>query len=152
MTDPLTFTSATPRHALPTLFAGQAQKEFSVNEALARLDALTHPCVEGESSTPPSSPSPGEAWLVAEGGSGAWSAHDGKLACFTGGSWIFSAPTPGMQVFDRQAGVRAVYDGEWHRSAAVGAPSGGATVDSEARAAIAGLIDALVIAGIVPQA
>ena len=28
MSDPVTFTSATPRHALPLLFSGQAQKEL----------------------------------------------------------------------------------------------------------------------------
>ena len=40
--------------------------------------------------------------------------------------------------------------GAWLRAAAIGAPSGGTTADSEARTAIAGLIGALVAAGIVP--
>ena len=33
MTDPLIFPSATPRYSLPQLFAGQAQKEATVNAA-----------------------------------------------------------------------------------------------------------------------
>ncbi len=42
MSDPVQFEGATPRFALPLLFAGQAQKEFFVNEALLRADMVLH--------------------------------------------------------------------------------------------------------------
>ena len=40
MSLPVDFDTATARHGFPMLVAGQAQKEFFVNEALARIDAL----------------------------------------------------------------------------------------------------------------
>jgi len=42
MTDPITFDSTSPRFGLPLLFSGQVQKEVYLNEALSRLDGLTH--------------------------------------------------------------------------------------------------------------
>ena len=80
MPDPLTFTSTTPRHSLPYLFSGQSQKELYVNEAHAILDSLLHPAIEGELAAPPTSPAEGQCWLVAPGGSDAWTGHDGEVA------------------------------------------------------------------------
>ena len=80
MTDPISFTPATPRFALPLLFAGQSQKEFYVNEAHALTDALLHAACEGETADPPPAPIEGEAWLVASGAAGEWAGQDGKLA------------------------------------------------------------------------
>ena len=63
MSDPL-YDSRTARFDLPLLFAGQAQKEGTVNEVAARIDALLHGAIEGELAAPPISPSDGQAWLV----------------------------------------------------------------------------------------
>lgn len=150
MTDPLSFTSASPRFALPLLHVGQAQKEVTVNEAVVRMSALLHPTVEAEQDTPPVSPVEGQAWLVAEGGTGQWSGYDGHLAHFAGGTWIFIAPEDGMQMFDKAAGQHIRYDGSWTRAAAPAEPSGGATIDAEARTAISGILAALRHCAILP--
>ena len=109
MTEPVAFDTTTPRQALPMLVAGQAQKEFFVNEAFARIDALLHPVVEGVASTPPASPASGESWVVADPASDEWAGHAHALASWDGGQWTFCAPTEGLQVFDRTLGARRVF-------------------------------------------
>lgn len=150
MTDPLSFTSATPRFALPFLFAGQAQKEFFVNEAHARLDVLLHAAVSGEASEPPADPVDGDCWLVGAAATGDWSGQDGALAGRQGGAWTFVTPSPGMRLYDASTGQLLLYSGEWRRSEAPAAPTGGAVVDSEARDTLATLIEALTAAGVFP--
>ncbi|MDE1468574.1 DUF2793 domain-containing protein [Aurantiacibacter sp. D1-12] len=150
MTDPVSFTAATPRYVLPNLFTAQAQKEFTINEAHARLDILLHPAVEGEANVPPVTPPDGATWIVGSTPSGDWADNAGDLASWQAGNWVFVSPQPGMQVFDQAARVTARFDGVWQYAATVSAPSGGTTEDTEARAAITGLIAALVSAGILP--
>ncbi len=148
MTDPITFQSQSPRFRLPFLFAAQAQKEFFVNEALARIDLLLHPAIEAERADPPSSPQDGEAWLVGENATGAWSGMDGRLAGHVAGDWAFADPADGMRIWDRDTAQWIVHIGTWQRISAPADPSGGGTIDAEARAAIVNLIETLRNAGI----
>jgi hypothetical protein len=150
MTDPISFPSSTPRYGLPLLFAGQSQKEFYVNEAHALTDALLHAACEGEAADPPGTPAEGEAWLVASSATGEWAGEDGKLAARQAGNWLFASPNDGMRLLDRSTGQVLLYRGGWQRPAVPEAPAGGAVVDAEARTAIAGLVSALVAAGIFP--
>ena len=55
-----------------------------------------------------------------------------------------------MRLFDASTGQVILYRGDWQRPAAPAEPSGGTTVDSEARAAISALIAALADAGVFP--
>ncbi len=150
MTQATNFPSATARFALPMLFAGQAQKEFFVNEAHALTDILLHACVEGEGSLPPTEPGEGECWIVGPGAGGAWSGHDGALAGYQGGNWLFIKPKTGMQVVDRAASQTLFFAKGWQRISAVPPASGGHTVDAEARSTLAKLIEALELAKLLP--
>ena len=152
MTDPIVFTSASPRFGLPLLFAGQSQKEVFVNEAHALVDALLHPAVEGEANDPPAAPAEGESWLVGSSPTGAWAEHAGALASFQAGGWIFAAPRDGMRVLDRATGQDIRYRDGWQRPPAPAEPSGGTTVDTEARSAISSLLAALAAAGVLAEA
>ncbi|MFV0645797.1 MAG: DUF2793 domain-containing protein [Sphingomonadaceae bacterium] len=149
MPDPITYSAIAPRHGLPLLFAGQAQKEFTVNQALGQIDLLLHPHVQGESATPPASPADEECWLVASGAAGSWADRDGSIACWRDQGWIFAAPVPGMHVYDTQAGQFAWYHaGGWSRAIAPAAPVQGSVVDSELRVAFGDLVDQLMNCGI----
>ena len=109
---------------------------------------MLHPVVEGEQNAPPAAPIDGECWLVGAAPTTAWAGHAGEIACRQAGEWLFADPVHGMRVFDKAAGKQSVFDGTWQRAADVPLPSGGSTIDAQARTAIAGLIAALVAAGI----
>lgn len=148
MTDPLAFASATPRYGLPLLFSGQAGKEFYVNEAHAIADALIHCAVEDVAEAPPATPGEGECWLVGAVPTGAWAGQAGKLACRQLDNWLFVTPRDGLAVLNRATGQTLRYKAGWAAPAAPAAPVGGAVIDSQARAALAGLVSALTEAGI----
>ena len=152
MTQPVTLATATPRFALPYLFAAQAQKEPTLNEALAAIDSALHPVVQGVASTPPADPEPGTAWLVGAAAGGAFSGREGQIATYQADRYFFISPVEGLRVYDSAAGAFRTYRSVWSEPAAIAAPDGGATVDVEARDAIARLTATLVAAGIVPPA
>lgn len=141
---------ATPRFALPLLAVSQAQKEVTHNEALTLLDALVHLAVEaGPLATPPASPAAGQSWIVGAGPTGAWAGKDHAIAIWTAGGWRFAAPREGMAVvrLTDRARLRFV-DGAWTPPPAIDAPTGGSTIDSEARSAISMLLVHLAAQGL----
>ncbi|MBS7668212.1 DUF2793 domain-containing protein [Croceicoccus gelatinilyticus] len=149
MAEPITFNSATAKFALPFLHVAQTQKEVFVNEAHVIMDAMLHPLVEGVSDQPPVSPANGECWIVAPGATASFDNRDHQIACFNEGQWIFCQPVEGMRVFDKALGANRFYRDGWNANTVISKPSGGTTVDAEARSAIDGLIDALQRSGIV---
>jgi Protein of unknown function (DUF2793) len=148
MSDPLAFNTATPRLALPLLFAGQSQKEFTVNEALLRTDLVLQCAVEGELAAPPPTPLEGQVWLVAANPTGLFAGHSAAIAGFTGGGWRFIAARRGMQVYDNSAACFRVFTDTWQLCVIPPSPVGGTLIDQEARTAIDNLLEKLVIAGV----
>ncbi|MBJ3785814.1 DUF2793 domain-containing protein [Devosia sediminis] len=113
----------TARLSLPFIMAGQALKHITHNDALNRLDALVQPVVESAALvTPPTTPLPGEAWIVPAGASGAWAGHSNEIAAWQDGAWSFFDPAEGWQVFDRASDTLRVFSGSaWTVVAALGA-------------------------------
>jgi hypothetical protein len=163
-------TDASPRFALPYIVPGQAQKEVFHNEALLVLDGIVHAAVEGApGATPPAGPVEGGSWIVGAGATGAWSGQDGRLALWSASGWRFVAPVPGMTAWDKAAGFWRHWTGaDWSdgalpaaaltiegrqvvgpRQSEVASPSGGTTIDAEARAAIVALIATLKSHGLI---
>lgn len=160
----------TPRWALPLLFAGQAQKENFHNEALMLVDALLHGRVESaDIAAPPGAPEPGQCWIVATGASGAWTGQADAIACWTDGGWRFVPPRAGLRIDVGDRGHALCHDGtQWRdaalrsdglyldgdrviseRQGAISAPSGGVTIDAEARSTIAEILTALRVHGLI---
>ena len=151
MSDPVTFPSVTPRHHLPYLFAGQAQREFFVNESLARIDMLLHPVVAGTRNAPPDNPQEGECWLVGTTPLTTWAGHANDIACWQGGQWTFVTPSAGMMLRNQNDGTLLRFDNSWIAQTAPSLPTGGTTIDAEARACLTGIINALSQFGIFSQ-
>jgi hypothetical protein len=158
------------RFGLPFLLPGQAQKEAYHNEALASIDATLHPSVEDKlRNDPPASPGEGESWIIVAAPTAAWATRATELATWTGGGWRFTAPVPGMMVWNQLSGWWVYWDGSaWsdgslpatalrvggqqvvgERQATVPSPSGGTVIDAEARSAIDGLIATLKSHGLI---
>lgn len=149
MTDPMSFSSASPRHALPLLFAGQSQKEVIVNEALLAADALLHPAFEAVVASPPATPANGQCWLVGAAATGAFAGQTDRIAAWTEGGWRFLSPREGMRAYDIAAAAYRLYAaGTWRLASTPTAPAGGSVIDVQARAAIAGMIASLRSAGV----
>jgi hypothetical protein len=156
--------SGTPRLGLPFLSAGQAQKEFTHNEALQTLDIVAAPAVEQTPlDDPPASPAVGSCYIVGDSPTGTWAGKSQNLAGFTTGGWRFVPPLEGFSVYVKAEAQSACYHaGAWEigvvrgsslviggvqvvgsRTSAIASPSGGTTVDSEGRAAIDQILSAL---------
>jgi hypothetical protein len=148
VSDPIEFEGTTARLALPLLFAGQAQKEFTVNESFLRIDIALQCAVENEVSSPPSAPVIGQVWLIGTSPSGIFNGRVGEIAGWTADGWRFIVPAPGFVVYDRTAQCFRVFSGTWRKPIAPAAASGGSTIDVEARTAIANILEKLVLAGV----
>lgn len=142
--------SATPRFSLPLLATAQAQKEVTHNEALVLIDALVQLAVEaGPQSDPPVDPGEGQCWLVGAAPTGGWVGQADSVAIWTAGGWRFSAPRNGMRACRIADGAWLRFEaGAWVVPAPLGAPVGGAVIDSEARTVIADLILLLAAHGV----
>jgi hypothetical protein len=160
---------ASPRFALPYIVPGQAQKEHFHNEALLRIDAVLGASAVAAAANPPASPAVGSCWIVAAGAGGAWAGREHSLAMWTVSGWRFVAPAAGMRVWIEAAGAEWRWTGSaWSnggihgsgvfiggqqvvsaRQAAIASPSGGTTIDAEARAAADKIIVALKTHGLI---
>jgi hypothetical protein len=157
--------NATARFRFPCILPSQAQKEAFRNEALVAIDAALHPAiVEGPLSAPSARPATGSVLAGCAGGDGAlvrqrkshraldsgrlaihgtrrfglvfWKESAGLWICWTGTGWSEGEMSVSRLLIDGQQVVGA-------RQPALPSPSGGTTIDAEARASIMALIAAL---------
>jgi hypothetical protein len=156
--------TGTPRLAMKFLSVGQAQEDFTVNEAFQTLDFATSPAVEQPpSNDPPASPAPGSCYIVGASPTGAWADAAGSLAGYSSGGWRLLTPLEGMTVYVKSDSQCARYrSGAWEfgivrglslvvggvqvvgsQVGAIASASGGSTIDTQARSAIDQVLAAL---------
>lgn len=158
------------RLALPLITPGQAQKEMTHNEALARLDIMVQPVVQAVAPPAvPANPAVGQCWIVGINAAGAWAGKDGSLAAWTAGGWRFISPFEGMtawSVADTMTVIRR--DGAWvtgrinaqeiqinnvrlltAQQPAIANPANGSVIDSESRTVILTILTTLRTHGLI---
>ena len=154
----------TARLAAPLIEGGQIDKATTHNEALTLFDLGVCAAVDGFlANSPPASPLAGACYVLGASPTGAWAGHAQAPAGYTAGGWRFIAPVDGLTALVKASGQFATYiGGSWElgqirgarlsvggeqvvgpRLAAVVEAAGGTTVDSEARATIAAILDRL---------
>ena len=113
-----------------------------------RADLALHCTIEGEVAAPPANPLAGQAWLIANDPTGTFAGHAAAVAGFTTSGWRFIAARTGLRVYDKASACFRHYTDSWQRCVVPATPSGGATIDQEARTAFTNLLAKLVSAGI----
>ncbi|MDY6861055.1 MAG: DUF2793 domain-containing protein [Pseudomonadota bacterium] len=102
----------TTQMQLPLVQAAQAQKHVTVNEALIRLDGLVQLRLQSlDQTVPPVTAAEGDCHAVATNAVNEWAGHDGEVAIFAGGGWVFAVPRAGWRGWDIVGGAELVFDG-----------------------------------------
>jgi hypothetical protein len=139
--------------------------------ALATIDLLVNGSVEGVPiPAPPTAPLLGTLYRVAStGATGAFAGREGMLAGYGAGGWRFVAPVDGMRLTERTSGLEIAFrNGAWSsgmirasevaigglkvlgaRAPAIADATGGSTIDTQARLAVAQILSALRTHGLI---
>lgn len=97
----------TPILGLTELIANQSNAHIPVNSAVRAIEMLAAQVVKAKgTTTPPGSPSDGDAYIVGSSATGAWSGWDARVAFRIGGAWSSIVPKTGML-------FRSEADGKW---------------------------------------
>ncbi len=163
-------TETTDRLALALIAPGQAQKEMTHNEALARLDIMVQAVVQTAGPpTVPENPMLGQCWIVGVGAGGVWVGRDGAIAAWTAGGWRFVTPFEGMTAWSVADSMQVIRRGaNWIigevnaqqvrvnnvpvltvRQPAIATPIGGTMIDGESRSAITAILGVLRTHGLI---
>jgi hypothetical protein len=163
--------STSPDFGIPFLAAQQLQPEITHNEAILLLQLMQSGVISSGTNTPPGSPADGDSYIVGTSPTGAWGGRANALAIFYSGSWRFvpdrnsngtvisiGARQEGLMVWNKALNALMVWSGSsWGtkyllsgpQDIAISDPTGGGTVDAEARSAIVSILAALRNTGII---
>lgn len=157
----------TPRLHFPLIASGQTQKDVTHNEAILAIERVTSVTVTSRSViTPPTAPPEGAVFIVPAVATQTWGQPAGMMMHWHVDGWQLMLPHDGQVVLLADEGVMLVHRQGWQSlwpvlglevggravlaapPSAIAPPSGGGTVDSQARDAIASIISLLVQQGL----
>lgn len=144
--------SETYQFALPLVQPAQAQKHVTVNEALARLDTVAQlRVVASDQTAPPLAPVDGESYRLPLAATGDWAGHDGEIAVWSNGGWVFLTPKAGWKLWDEAASITSLFDGvDWSDHADAVSVGGAASItriieiDHDVAAATTSVVPAII--------
>lgn len=106
--------TTSPRLGFSELTSGQATPETSVNEMGRYVEQGANVfIVKDLLTTPPGSPSDGDAYLVIATATGAWASKEDKIAFRMSTGWLYITPFEGLQVYDQDEDILYVYVNAW---------------------------------------
>lgn len=117
----------TSRHKLPFLAVGQAQKEFTHNEALLMIDTIMNLSVRAVSNDPAAAGQISRAidesdneenipqsWLIGDAPTDIWENHPKQIAIWSSNGWRYIRPFEGMQIYHHDDRYQIIYtDNQW---------------------------------------
>ncbi|MEM6499038.1 MAG: DUF2793 domain-containing protein, partial [Pseudomonadota bacterium] len=116
----------TPKLDLPYLMPAQAQKHVTHNEALRKLDAIVQlSVIDRDLTTPPSTPSDGDRYIVAVGGEAEWADQASSIAAYQDGAWAFYSPNEGWLAWIDDEDILVAWDGNSWITASASSDNGG---------------------------
>lgn len=90
--------------------ANQAYVVDQINQRLQGLD-WQESVLDKDLTAPPGSPAPGDRYIVAVGGTGAWLGRDNQIAEWDGAAWGFTVPDVGFATVVEDEGLAYLYSG-----------------------------------------
>ena len=102
----------TPILGLDEWESAQSQPEITVNTAIRWLECFATLSVISMSETDPpegSNVSDGDAYIVADGATGAWTGQDQKVALYLGNAWDFKEAPAGNIAWVQDVGAHYYY-------------------------------------------
>lgn len=143
-------TIETVRHKLPLLAVGQAQKEYTHNEALLLIDNLINLSITSILENPDmiedaeNLSDESKTWLISDMPSGIWAQRANQIATLSDNGFRYIAPIEGMTLYNESEKSTMIYkDMAWYFALTLEKPTGGSIVDAEARESIMAIVDNL---------
>lgn len=103
---------STTQLGLSTMTEAQALAYLLINDSLVKIDAIIQLSVKDRGLTsPPGSPVEGDRYLIAATATGTWTGHDGQIAIYTGGGWVYLTAKEGWKVWIDDEDLLVIYDG-----------------------------------------